>query len=341
MPDARGAACRGCPARPGSRSARQVHDAVVGVHELVDLDALVRRARSGTFSVMHRDQHDVLVQHVVEVDVGPQRQRRRLLRRVREHRRAGHACQARARAARRRSPAAAPRAPCGGAVTMRRPSCQVVITVLIDGGDEQRQPTAAGDLGRRWRRSRTSSTTPNSTPIADQLPARPSARPSAATMRNSVVSIRNVPVTAKPYSVASRLDERNASISTQHAAEQQPVDRRHVDLPALLLGRVPHGQVGQEAEAHGLPRHRVGAGDHRLRGDDGGQRGQDDHRDARPAAGRAGRTGCRSADLSLQHERALAEVVQRQAREDDEEPGPADRRPGRSGPCRRRAPRRR
>ena len=110
----------------------------------------------------------------------------------------------------------------------------------------------------------------------------------------------------------------------EDAAEEQPVHRRHVDLPALARRRVPHGEVRQEAEAYRLARHRERAGDDGLRRDHRGQRGQHDHRDTRPTRREQVE---RIADRRrlVQHERTLAEVVDDQRGEDEGEPADPDR----------------
>ena len=86
---------------------RHVHDAVVGPAELVDRQPLVGRHVRHVLR-QHRHDDDPLVQHVVELDVGPQRQRRGELRRVREHRGARHPGDVARVELGRRTPAAAP-----------------------------------------------------------------------------------------------------------------------------------------------------------------------------------------------------------------------------------------
>ena len=74
----------------------------------------------------------------------------------------------------------------------------------------------------------------------------------------------------------------------------------------------------------GLARHREGAGDHRLRGDDGGKRRQDDQRQ-RPQSGAIRKNGLSIAVGIVEQQRALTEIVQQQRRLDEAEPGEADR----------------
>ena len=108
-----------------------------------------------------------------------------------------------------------------------------------------------------------------------------------------------------------------------HRREQDPVDHRHVDLPDLARGGVADRHARQEAEAHRLAGHREGAGDDRLRGDDGGHRGEHDHRDPRPV-GQQQEEGAVDRRGVAQDQRALAEVVEGQGREHEQEPGAAD-----------------
>ena len=53
-----------------------------------------------------------------------------------------------------------------------------------------------------------------------------------------------------------------------------PVGERNVDLAFFLARGVDDLHARQQAHLHGLAGHREGAGNHRLRGDDGRQRGQ-------------------------------------------------------------------
>ncbi len=88
---------------------RDVGDAVVAVAEVVDRQPLVLRHVRDALGGQRDDQH-ALVQHVVVLDVGAQRQRRRLRVGVQEDRGAGRRARpaARARAPRRRTRAAGP-----------------------------------------------------------------------------------------------------------------------------------------------------------------------------------------------------------------------------------------
>jgi hypothetical protein len=87
----------------------------------------------------------------------------------------------------------------------------------------------------------------------------------------------------------------------------------------------------EEAELHGLVGEREGAGDQRLRGDDGGRGREGDERVGEPALGDHGEEGvvgdgARGLGVrSLEQERALAEVVEQQRREHHGVPGEADR----------------
>ena len=67
-----------------------VDDAVVGVAEVVDRRSARSSGTRGTGSVSMRQDHDVLVPHVVVLDVGPHRQRRGVLAAVEEDAVPGH-----------------------------------------------------------------------------------------------------------------------------------------------------------------------------------------------------------------------------------------------------------
>ena len=77
------------------------------------------------------------------------------------------------------------------------------------------------------------------------------------------------------------------------------------------------------AQLHRLPRDRIGAGDHRLRGDHRGHGRQHDHRDPAPLRhAEEERIACRA--WVFEQQRTLAEVVQHQRRQDEEIPAVAD-----------------
>ena len=118
-----------------------------------------------------------------------------------------------------------------------------------------------------------------------------------------------------------------------------PVHERDVDMPALVARRMDDPHPGQEAELDRLLRQGEGPGDHRLRGDDGGERRQDDQRIMRPVRRQMVERALEALGMG-QQQGALAEIVQHQGRQNDEEPGHPDRGPGRNGPDPRRGPRR-
>ena len=81
---------------------------------------------------------------------------------------------------------------------------------------------------------------------------------------------------------------------------------------------------GRKPELHALPRHGEGAGDHRLAGDDGGEGGQHHQRQPQPVRAEQ-KERIVAARRVAEHQRALAEIVQHQGRQDEEDPAPADR----------------
>ena len=109
------------------------------------------------------------------------------------------------------------------------------------------------------------------------------------------------------------------------ASEQEPVDDRDVDLALLGLGGAQHAEAGQHAELHRLLRDRERARDHRLAGDDRRHRGQDHHRQQRPGGVEQEERVLQPLGMGQQHG-ALAEIVEGERRQDEAEPGGADRR---------------
>ncbi len=115
----------------------------------------------------------------------------------------------------------------------------------------------------------------------------------------------------------------------QHADHQQAVHRRHEDLARLGLGGALDVQARQQAQLHALLGHGEGAGDHRLAGDHGGGRGQDQDRPVGEVWDHAPERVQPRADVvdgaGVQDVSALAQVVEHQAGKDQHQPGGADR----------------
>ena len=76
-----------------------------------------------------------------------------------------------------------------------------------------------------------------------------------------------------------------------HADHHHGVHLRKVDLAFLHGAGVAHRQARQKAQLHALPRHRKGAGDHRLAGDHRRRGGQDHHGQARSSCGPSRKNG--------------------------------------------------
>ncbi len=108
-----------------------------------------------------------------------------------------------------------------------------------------------------------------------------------------------------------------------HGEVQPPVDPRQIDLPDLPLGGVLDHQARAVAELDRLTGQRIGARDHRLGGDHGGQRGERNHRIERPV-GRQMEEGMLDCRGLIEDQRALAEVVEHQRREHEPQPRQAD-----------------
>ena len=103
-----------------------------------------------------------------------------------------------------------------------------------------------------------------------------------------------------------------------------PVDRRQVDLPDLLLGRVGDLQARHVAELDRLPRQREGPRDDGLGGDHGGRRREEDEGEEAPLRREAEQRVGRRRRVR-QEERPLPEVVEEERGEDEGEPADADR----------------
>ena len=110
-----------------------------------------------------------------------------------------------------------------------------------------------------------------------------------------------------------------------HRDQQSPVDEGHVDLADLFFRGVLHLQPRAVAQLDGLAGQRVGARNHRLRRDHRGQRRHDDQGQQRPIR-RQQEEGVFDGGRVLHQQRALTEIIQRQARQHQAEPGAADRR---------------
>ena len=102
-----------------------------------------------------------------------------------------------------------------------------------------------------------------------------------------------------------------------------PVDAGDVDLADGVVRGVLDGHARDVTQLHGLAGNRETTGDHRLRGDDRGRRGQYDHRHATPF-GHADVEWIADRFRVFQDQRALPQVVQHQAGQHEPVPGQAD-----------------
>ncbi len=105
---------------------------------------------------------------------------------------------------------------------------------------------------------------------------------------------------------------------------QPPVEERDVDLPLGLARRVVDGHAREVAELDRLVREREDAADERLRGDRGGHRGERDEEIRRRALGDHREERVRERGGVAEDERALPQVREEEAGEDEREPGEAD-----------------
>ena len=65
----------------------------------------------------------------------------------------------------------------------------------------------------------------------------------------------------------------------QNANQQGRIGAGDVDLTFMRFRRVPDGEPGNQSQLYGLAGDRIGAGDHGLAGDNGGDGRQHHHRD--------------------------------------------------------------
>ncbi len=124
--------------------------------------------------------------------------------------------------------------------------------------------------------------------------------------------------------VRARLERDDERDARDH---DTPVDLGDVDLALGLVRGVDHRDARRVAELHRLVRERERARDQRLARDDRGQGREDQHRDEERRAADQVVERVRDVVAALEEQRALAEVVEEQAREHDRGPGEADRRP--------------
>ena len=121
--------------------------------------------------------------------------------------------------------------------------------------------------------------------------------------------------------VARRLEHHHGQ---HNGSKQAPVDKGNVDLPRLAHAGVDQVQARQVAQLNHLLGHAKGPGDQRLRCNHRRHGGQHHQRQERPV-GRHHVKRVFDRSRIAQQERALAKVVQGQARHHHAEPGQADR----------------
>ena len=110
----------------------------------------------------------------------------------------------------------------------------------------------------------------------------------------------------------------------QYADQQHDVDARQIDLPGMALGGVAHLEARQEPELDGLAHQREGAGDDGLARDHGRRGGEPDQRHQHAIRHHAVERIFDRVRMR-QHQRALPEIVDEQARQHEEEPRGLDR----------------
>ena len=127
-------------------------------------------------------------------------------------------------------------------------------------------------------------------------------------------------------SVGERVRGAEQQHQRQHAEQQNAVHARDEDLAFLGVGGVDDLEPRQKTELDRLAGERIGAGDHRLARDDGGGGRQDDQRHQAPARRQEIEGICDRLRV-VEDQRALAEIVADERRQDEEQPGRLDRPP--------------
>ena len=110
----------------------------------------------------------------------------------------------------------------------------------------------------------------------------------------------------------------------QHGEHHEPVDERDVDLAGFLLGGVQHAHARQQPELDRLLGERERARDDGLRGDHRSERGEHDHWHQQRAREQAEERVLECARIA-DEQGALAHVVERQRRQHESVPGETDR----------------
>ena len=109
-----------------------------------------------------------------------------------------------------------------------------------------------------------------------------------------------------------------------HGNVKQPVNERNVDLTGFHLRGMDNAHRRQIPQANRLTRQREHPRDHRLRRDNGRQRGDNQHRHQRPV-GRQQEERVLDSLRVFQQQRTLTEVIQYQRRQHDGKPREANR----------------
>ena len=130
-----------------------------------------------------------------------------------------------------------------------------------------------------------------------------------------------------PNAPASASDEPKPMTAVERAGGERPVDEGDVDLADLAAFGMDHLHARQKTETDGLLRHRIGAGDDRLRSDHGRDGREKDERIVRPLRGkRVERAVDDFGRIRLgEQQAALAEIIESKRGQRDAEPGDADR----------------
>ena len=122
--------------------------------------------------------------------------------------------------------------------------------------------------------------------------------------------------------IGRRAEEQHQQDDHRH---QQPVHQRDVDLPHRRCTGVLDAQPRHEAELDRLLRHREGAGDHRLAGDDRRHRGQDHQRQLQVVGGEHVERAAQRRLALAEQQRPLPQIIAHQRRQHEDEPRQADR----------------
>ncbi len=152
-----------------------------------------------------------------------------------------------------------------------------------DEGDQQAEPAAVEELGRgRGEEEQVEREKAGVDRIDDQRIVLPVQRNEGRHQRGDHHQERH----CDAERAGQRVRRAEADDGRERAGGQRPVDERDIDLANLAALGMDYFHARQKAETDGLLRHRIGAGNDRLRRDHGRHGRQNDKRIVRPLRGK-------------------------------------------------------